>query len=206
MKVQVPAETNVVPLHPKEILSLLGDAPFQWWIAGGWAIDFFLGKQTRRHFDTDVAIARNSQLITQSHLRDWEFYSTKREKNGNIVLRKWKTADFLERDYPGVWARKSGETIWRFEFLFHEINNQTWTFRYDESVKHPLAKIGRVPPDNIPYLLPEIALLYKAARLRNVDEQDFQRVLPSLNQIQRRQLLLDLKNFQPNHPWIAILV
>jgi hypothetical protein len=40
----------------------------------------------------------------------------------------------------------------------------------------------------IPYSLPEIALLYKAARSRNVDEEDFQRVLPLLIGVQRLQL------------------
>jgi len=205
MKIQIPDETNITPLNPKEVLFLLGDTPFQWWIAGGWAIDLFLGEQTRPHFDTDVAIARDSQLAAQSELKAWEFHSTKRDENGNIVLREWKIGEFLGREYPGVWARKSGEEIWRFEFIFHEISDQTWTFRYDDSVKHHLAKIGRMSPNNIPYLQPEIALLYKAARLRDVDEQDFNRILPNLNQIQRRQLLLDLQKFEPDHPWIAIL-
>lgn len=205
MKVKIPDETNIAPLRPNEILYLLGDATFQWWIGGGWAIDLFLGDQTRPHFDTDVAIARDSQLATQSELKAWEFYSTRRDENGNIVLRKWNNGDFLGWDYPGVWARKSGEAIWRFEFLFHEISNNTWTFRYDESVKHPLANIGRISSNNIPYLLPEIALLYKAARLRDVDKQDFHRVLPILNQFQRRHLLFDLQRFKPDHPWIAEL-
>jgi Aminoglycoside-2''-adenylyltransferase len=29
-----------------------------WWIAGGWAIDLFLGRQTREHEDLDVLILR----------------------------------------------------------------------------------------------------------------------------------------------------
>lgn len=205
MKIQIPDETNIAPLHPTEILSLLGASPFQWWIAGGWAIDLFLGKQSRSHFDIDIAIAREDQLTAQSHLKTWEFFSTKRDENGNIVLREWRNREFLGQEYPGAWARKSGDDKWRFEFIFHEISDQTWTFRYDDSVKHPLAKIGGRSPNNIPYLAPEIALLYKAARLRDIDEQDFRGVLPSLNETQQKQLFLDLQKFEPDHPWIAIL-
>jgi hypothetical protein len=206
MKLQAPNEKNSKPLHPHEILSILGSAPFQWWIAGGWALDLFLGKQTRPHFDTDIAMARRDQLAAQLYLNEWEFFSTKRDEKGDIVLRKWKTREILGQEYPGVWARKPGKDLWRFEFLFHEISDQTWTFRHDDSVKHPLVKIGGVSPENIPYLLPEIALLYKAARLRDVDEGDFHKVLLYLNQTQRAQLLADLQKIEPEHPWLTALV
>ena len=206
MNVQIPDDTNTVPLHPFEVLSLLGDAPFRWWIAGGWAIDLFLGKQTRPHFDIDIAIARDDQLAAQRYLSKWEFYSTKRDKRGEIVLQIWEAGEILGQEYPGVWARELGKDLWRFEFLFHEINDRTWTFRYDDSVQHPISKIKEFSPDNIPYLLPEVALLYKAARLRNVDKQDFQKVLPKLKQTQRRQLLTDLQKFNSDHPWLAVLV
>ena len=206
MMVKAPDETNSNPLHPHEILSLLGNAPFQWWIAGGWSLDLFLGKQTRPHFDTDIAIARSEQSAAQKYLKEWEFFSSKRDENGDIVLRQWETEEILGYEYPGVWARKSGKDLWRFEFLFHEISDQTWTFRYDDTVKHSFVKIGGVSPENIPYLLPEIALLYKAARLRDVDEGDFHKVLPYLNQTQRAQLLADLQKIEPEHPWLAVLV
>ena len=184
---------------------MLREAPFQWWITGGWALDLFLGKQTRTHLDTDVAIARHDQMVAQHYLDDWDFYSTKRDGKGDIVLRQWETDEILGQEYPGVWARESGKEIWRFELLFHEISDQTWTFRYDDSVTHSLAEIGGMSPDSIPYLLPEVTLLHKAARLRRVDEQDFQRVLPMLNHTQRAQLWADLQIFEPEHPWLIAL-
>jgi hypothetical protein len=32
-----------------------------WWIAGGWAVDLFLGEQTRVHDDVDVAVLRRDE-------------------------------------------------------------------------------------------------------------------------------------------------
>jgi hypothetical protein len=205
VNVQIPDNTNTIPLHPLEVLSLLGNAPFRWWIAGGWAIDLFLGQQSRPHFDVDIAIARDNQLDAQGYLNKWEFYSTKRDENGEIVLEKWKTGEILGQEHPGVWARESENGIWRFEFLFHEINDQIWTFRYDDSIQHLLEEIGEISSEDIPYLVPEIALLYKAARLRDIDRQDYQKVLPNLNQAQRKQLLADLQILDSDHPWLAVL-
>jgi len=205
MEVQIPDESNCIPYDPREIQSLLADTPFQWWIAGGWALDLFLQEQTRPHFDIDVAIARQDQLVAQLYPSGWDFWSTMRNEKGNIVLRHWETGKLLGTEIPGVWGRESPESPWRFEFLLHEINEQLWTFRYSALVQHPLRNIERFTTEGIPYLQPEIALLYKAARLRDVDVQDFHKVLPHLNDEQRSQLAGDLLKFEPKHPWLAAL-
>ena len=111
----------------------------------------------------------------------------------------------LGTEIPGVWGRESPDAPWRFEFLLHEINKQLWTFRYSVLVQHPLRIIEGFTPDRIPYLKPEIALLYKAARLREVDMQDFHKVLPHLNNEQRSQLAGDLHKFEPAHSWLTAL-
>ena len=44
------------PLSVQETVDLLYSLPVPWWIAGGWAIDLYLGRQTRPHEDIDVLI------------------------------------------------------------------------------------------------------------------------------------------------------
>ena len=141
MKVRMPDATTCVPYHPRDILSLLGSAPFQWWIAGGWSFDLFLGRQTRDHFDVDIAISRDDQLLAQHYLKTWDFWSTRRHENGDIILRAWELGETLGYEYPGVWARETTHSPWRFEFLFHEIREQTWAFRYDENIQRPMITI-----------------------------------------------------------------
>ena len=65
-------------------------------------------------------------------------------------------------------------------------------------MRHPVKCIGCRTPNGIPYLQPEIALLYKAMRLRQMDEQDFQQVLPYLNCQRRAQLAKDILPFSPD--------
>jgi hypothetical protein len=195
---------NVVPLHPNGIRELLTGAPFQWWIAGGRALDLFLGEQTRSHFDTDVAIARKDQSIAQQFLFKWEFQYTERIKD-QVVFHTWETGQILRHEIPGVWARPATDSPFRFEFLFHEIEEEVWSFRYFGAVQHPLSSIEGRTQDGIRYLNPEVALLYKAARMREVDTQDFQRVLPRLDREQRSQLIADIHFCWPEHPWLELL-
>jgi hypothetical protein len=193
---------NVVALQPQDIRVLLSDAPFPWWIAGGWALDLFMGEQSRPHFDTDIAIARRDQTAAQRHLDKWGFQYAIRDSNGNVAFQPWERGQTLEREIHGVWARESPDAPWRFEFLFHEIEGQVWSFRYFGSVQHPVQTIYGRTPEGIWYLQPEITLLYKAARMREVDVQDFQRVLPRLASGQRVQLGEDIISCWPQHPWL----
>src|SRR5688572_4441822 len=151
MGVQIPDESNCIPYSPREIQSLLADAPFQWWITGGWALDLFLHEQTRPHFDIDVAIARHDQSAAQLYFDGWDFWSTMRSESGNIVLRCWETREILGTEFPGVWGRESSDAPWRFEFLLQEINEDLWTFRYSALVQHPLRNIGAFTRNGIPY-------------------------------------------------------
>ncbi len=52
---------------PLQVATLMRDFKPNWFIAGGWAIDLFLGKVTRPHQDIEIAIFRKDQLA----LRDY---------------------------------------------------------------------------------------------------------------------------------------
>lgn len=205
MKQENAGPPNVVPLHPREVQSLFSQAPFRWWIAGGWALDLFLGKQSRPHFDTDVAVARQDQMAAQQFLRGWDFQYAIPGTSDPVVFKSWGHGRTLGREIHGSWARENSASPWRFEVLLHEVEHGVWSFRYFSDVQHPVESIGTRTPDGIPYLQPEIALLYKSARLREVDEQDFRRVLPHLSRRQRAQLAEDLRRFSPGHQWVALL-
>ena len=191
-------------MQPCDVHKLLSGAPFQWWIAGGWALDLFMGEQTRPHFDIDVAIARKGQNAAQQHLSEWDFAYALRKGN-EIVLRPWEPGQVLGREIHGIWARQTPDSPWSFEFCLHEIDDGIWTFRYHGAVQHPLGRVGGCTPEGIRYLKPEIALLYKAARMRPVDVQDFHRVLPRMGSEQRSQLAADLLCCWPEHPWLGAL-
>lgn len=57
-----------VNYSPEQVAELFSDLPEKWWIAGGWAIDLFLGEQTREHEDVDVAILRKDEVAFRTYL------------------------------------------------------------------------------------------------------------------------------------------
>ncbi len=59
--------------------------------------------------------------------------------------------------------------------------------------------------DGIPYMAPEIVLLFKAKGQRAKDEADFRGALPLLDGEQRRWLNDALDLVHPSHPWRAFL-
>jgi len=54
-----------VPLRVERLMQ--GFRP-PWAIAGGWAIDLYLGRVTRRHKDVEIAIFRGDQRTLHTHL------------------------------------------------------------------------------------------------------------------------------------------
>ncbi len=114
------------PLGPREMAELLRGFDRRWWICGGWALDVFLGRETRRHDDLDVAVLRRDQLALRRYLGDWDLrYATVEH-----TLERW---DGRRLDPPihGIWARRSAEASapWMCEFLLNEERNGEWVFR-----------------------------------------------------------------------------
>ena len=86
-------EHNWQPLSPAQVQRVLSGLTVPWWIAGGWAIDLHLGRQTREHGDTDVVILRDDQLVVQQHLAGpCQCYRQARGQGGQSL---WPRAFFV---------------------------------------------------------------------------------------------------------------
>ena len=57
-------------------------------------------------------------------------------------------------------------------------------------------------PDGIPYLVPEVVLLFKAKHDRAKDHADFEGALPQMSEEQRAWLASSLARVHPGHPWL----
>jgi Aminoglycoside-2''-adenylyltransferase len=60
------------PWSPQEVAQFFAPLTVPWWIAGGWAIDLFLGRQTREHEDIDVQILRRDQQVIRALFGAWD--------------------------------------------------------------------------------------------------------------------------------------
>src|SRR5262245_287014 len=64
---------NVVVVEPREVANVMRTLDLWWAIAGGWAIDLWLGRQTREHHDVEVVVLRDDQVrIHELAAAGWE--------------------------------------------------------------------------------------------------------------------------------------
>ncbi|WP_405448829.1 nucleotidyltransferase domain-containing protein [Paenibacillus sp. HJGM_3] len=195
--------TNWMPLSVSEINKIFSVIPIRWCIAGGWALDLHLRKQTREHSDIDVIITREEQLIAYQYLnRHWMLY---RAENGKLSL--WEDGEYLSSTND-VWVSKSDGAPWAFQLMIIDTEGDCWTYKRDKSIRRPLADIILQTADGIPYLRPEIQLLHKAggSKVREKDYKDFQTMLPSLLQQEKAWLKASLnRQFPEGHDWVKFL-
>jgi hypothetical protein len=186
------------PLPLPEVERVFRDLPGPWWIGGGWALDLFLGRQTRDHADIDVVVLRRDQLVVQFHLSTWELHQAEAGK-----LTRWMPGDRLRGEVHSVWARAAADAPWAFEILWLETEGDEFVYRRSPEIRLPLEDVGRVTKDDFPYLRPELQLLYKAryASLEK-NQEDFRRVEPRLGEAERAWLASALaREFPEGHDW-----
>jgi hypothetical protein len=65
-----------LPWHPSEAMKWLTSVPGVWCVAGGWALDLWLGKQTRAHHDLEIAVLRPDFAAFRARLHQFRCFVT----------------------------------------------------------------------------------------------------------------------------------
>jgi hypothetical protein len=195
-----PENTRWEPLTPQQVGERLRGLEIPWWIAGGWALDLFLGRQTRAHNDIEIAIFRDDLDKLRAHLRGWECFIA---ETGTLTPLGDKEP--LPPTAHEIWSREKKRETWQLEILIEERQGARWTYRRDAVVGALAKDIGRFSNEGIPYIRPDIQLLYKSKGARASDEADLITVLPRLDPAQRATLSAWLWTTDPGHRWLERL-
>ncbi len=188
---------------PLQACELLSRITCPWFVAGGWAVDLFLGAETREHADLEVAVFRKDQLIVRDYLKGWAFVKAIPSSRGQTE--PWSEDEWLELPVHEIHAQRSGAALEHIEFLLNEKHGSEWRFRKNLEIKRPIAFIGQRSKQGIPFLSPEVVLLYKANQPRGIDKADFEHVVPLLPKETASWLEQAIGACYPQHPWIARL-
>ncbi|MBY0121616.1 nucleotidyltransferase domain-containing protein [Bacillus sp. S/N-304-OC-R1] len=181
------------------INSLMSGFDRKWFFAGGWAIDLFIDKQTREHNDIEFAIFRKDQLYLKDYLKEWEFQKVIKGK-----FHIWEN-EYLGLPIHEIHASNmlNGDKI---EILLNETKENDWIYRRDLRISYPLNSICSITKTGIPYLNPEIVLLYKAKNTREKDHQDFITIKDYLDDEKKKWLRNALEIHEPEHMWLQFLI
>lgn len=171
-----------------------------WCVAGGWALDLFLGYRTRPHADLELAVFRQDQSLLQSHLHGWTFTVS---VNGR--REEWRPGDRLELPLHEIYAYSPDEPRRSIEFLLNERDAGSWVYRRNAAIVLPLDRAIISTTFGVAALSPEIVLLFKAKSPRAKDEADYDAVRAAMSDERRRWLRSALLTCQPDHPWIQAL-
>lgn len=195
-----PAPLRWEPLTVEQVSELLRGIEVPWWIAGGWALDLFMGRQTRAHNDIEIAVYRDDLDALRRHLTGWEIFIA---ENASFTL--LHPGEPLRAESHELWCRERGNDNWQLEILIEERRGDRWVYRRNEGIGLHWMDIGRVTADGVRYIRPEIQLLYKSKQARPQDESDLITVLPRLDPAQRGFLAAGLSLVAPDHRWLARL-
>ena len=169
-----------------------------WCVAGGWAVDLFLGRRTRQHDDIEVAVGR----------RGFDAARLALEGHDVVVVGDglaWPVSERTLAAHHQTWVRDPGTGAWRLDLFREPWEGDTWVFRRDHRLRLPLARAIARGHDGIPYARPEIVLLFKAKAPSAKDEADLTVTLPRLDRPARAWLERALQLVHPGHCWLAAL-
>ncbi|MCC7365651.1 MAG: hypothetical protein IT303_14895 [Dehalococcoidia bacterium] len=215
-------------LHPTvaRAAAFMSAYPAPWAICGGWAIDAWLGRQSRDHLDVDITIFAGDQLALFAHLRDWHMVP-----HDAVTPESREPWDGRELVLPAhIHARPPGEenrallASWvtpphtnardglDFDIVLNTREGATWLLREGPRVALPWPEAVCELAPGIPVATPEVLLFYKATAYHGLpdyprphDRADFDALLPHIPPDRRAWLHTAIATATPAHPWLPAL-
>lgn len=227
MLMELPVVSSVLPEEPFAwIAEVMSSFRKPWFVCGGWAVDAWLGRQTRDHGDFDVSVFHDDQRALFEHLAGWNLIA----HDPNVAGAATEPWDGRPLDLPAhIHARPPGagnrELLERWvrtpgsqsrdgqdlEIILNERIADNWLLNNEPPVALPLAQAIRTAR-GVPLAAPETLTFFKATAYRDLpgyprhhDEADFAALVPHLSGSQRTWLEQAIGLAYPGHPWLARL-
>lgn len=208
----------------EEAKILLQGQDFSYAICGGFALDLFLGYESRVHGDIDILafwedretiitymqskgfcvyemlgggkVHRITDIRTQEKLRKNIFCCTEDCELVRLYDTEEKDVYWLDFQHTGL------SKLNYIEFLFNEKTENEFVYVRDNRIKRKLES-AILQKDGIPYLSPELCLVFKSTDIeREGYQQDFELTVERLNGEQRIWFEKAMEMLYPEgHKW-----
>ena len=199
-----------VPETLARVADLMSAFRPKWSLCGGWAVDAWLGRQTRDHADVDIAVFQDDQHAIFDHLAGSQMIG----HDNNVADDSSEPWDGRRLDLPAHIHARSHDGF-NLEVLLNERSGRDWVFSREPRITMPLRRCAQQSAWGLPTVVPEVVLFYKAnppawrdlprPDLRPHDEFDFFALLPHLTENQRHWLREAISLVHPGHPWLTQL-
>lgn len=218
---------SLVPEPVARIGELMSSFEPWWALCGGWAVDSWLGRETREHGDLDIMVFEDDQRALFDHLAGWHLVAHDPNVAGDTTA-LWdgrrldlpahvhaRPRDGLNLEALQAWVKTPGERVRddaNLEVIFNERSGGRWVLSRELGISLPLERAAEESPWGLPTLVPEALMFYKATayigepgmKPRRRDEADFRALLPTIDD-GRRAWLRQATSLVPRHEWLAQL-
>ena len=144
------------PWSLAEVASRLQNVDVPWAFAAGWALDLFRGRETRAHDDVEIAVPAAAFDLIREALTPYEF---------DIVGagRRWPVSDGQALAHTHqTWLRNPETGSYHMDVFREPHDGGIWICRRNPALRLPYTELVRWTPDGLPYMAPEVVLLFKA--------------------------------------------
>lgn len=203
--------------------------PSTWALCGGWAIDAWLGRQSREHGDIDITTFHDDQRALFHHLAGWNMVAHDAVDPGPTED-PWAGRELVLPVH--VHARQPGPEnlaalrAWTlpphehesdgldFEFVLNARKGDHVILNEDPPITAPLGAYIEESPWGLPTVTPAFLLFWKAtayffnprfAKRNAMDEADFRALLPQVTGERRDWLRDAIASLHPDHPLLQVL-
>lgn len=192
--------------HPRDVAARLTGVTAPWYVAAGWALDLFRGEQSREHDDIEIAVPAARFPEIRARLTGGPEAGARFEFDAVGSGHIWEAApaEVLAVTHQ-TWLRDRATGTYLLDVFREPHDGDVWICRRDPAIRLPYTSVIRRTASGIPYLAPELVLLFKAARTRPKDQRDFAATLPLLSAAERAALAGFLARAHPGHGWLTAL-
>jgi len=185
------------PWTPEEAAARL-DPDVRWAVAGGWAVDLFLGRVTRDHEDLEVVVPSAEAKVAMQAFAppgwDWRVPSPEEMFAPD--------ADALSRSHQ-TWLWDETRAAFVVDVFRDLVDGDRWICRRDETIGAAWSDVVARTASGIPYLVPEVVLLFKAKHARPKDVSDLENAVPRMSAEARGRLVDWVRTVHPGHEWLG---
>ena len=203
---------NHVPEPVAPIAEVMAGFRAPWALCGGWAIDAWLGRQTRDHGDIDILVFIQDQQALFDYLAGWQLVAHDPHTSDDTA-EPW---DGRPLGLPGHLHGRlnTGEGLpervnaaaqqgFSLDIQLNDRSGDDWILPRQPRISLPLRNGVQRSPWDLPTAVPEVLLFFKACDLRRRDKLDFLGLLPHLT-AEQRDWLRDAISLI-GHPWLSQL-
>jgi len=169
-----------------KIKGIMDKFGYPWFIEGGWAIDLFLDKETRRHEDIEIGIYRKHQMQLYRYFeKSKKYFINNKSRIGKLEKKEWNK-EYLQLPIYKLYIEFKGIEI---EVLLNERDENSWIYRQNSKIKLDEKKVIQFTDKRIPYLCPEVVLLNKIKEMRDKDIKDISSASKKMSEAQIKWLI-----------------